>query len=35
MKRKSVFIIAEIGINHNGRIKNAFNLIKKADGSDF
>jgi len=30
MKRKSVFIIAEIGINHNGRIKNAFNLIKKA-----
>ena len=30
MKRKSVFIIAEIDINHNGRIKNAFNLIKKA-----
>lgn len=30
MKKSQVFIIAEIGVNHNGNLKEAFKLIDEA-----
>ena len=35
MKFKDTFLIAEIGINHNGDIKNAFKLIDLAKDCGF